>query len=62
MGPWNKPRKTFEVIKLKSMPSDNYGIKLEITNTKIYGKYTNIINQNNTYLKSTWVKVEVRWN
>ena len=35
------------------MPSDNYGIKLEITNTKIYGKYTNIINQNNTYLKST---------
>ena len=40
------------------MFSDNNGIKLETTNRKIHGKCPNIVNLNNTFLKSTRVKVE----
>lgn len=49
----------FQRIKIiQSMFSNHTGIKLEINNRRIFGKFTNIWKLNNILLNNQWVKEE----
>lgn len=51
---------TFERLKSHKNFSDHNGIKLEISKTMKFGKFTNTFKLNKTLLNNPWVKEEIR--